>query len=439
LAFGARVDADSNGDRDPAREVTTGRWCREGYIRRVAERVTLHIGAPKSGTTYVQSILWSNRPLLRRHGVLVPGGNKREHDFLAAWVRDERGVDEVQQHLMEATRRWDGHVLLSSEWFGMADDDQVARFVDRLRPARVDVVFTTRTFVSVAPATWQQTLKSGRPSTWSAFFAGMDSGGDPHWRWRALDPAQVLPHWRGAVPLERTRVVTVPRPGSPPEELWHRFASATDLADVDVDLRRARGNPSLSAEGARLLQLVGPRLREELGADEDERQARVWIRSRFSERALRPLGGRPIGIGEEDARALQERAERTAAALRDQGYPVVGDLADLTEPGGKPGAVPPDDVDDEALLPVAAGVLPVLLGQIHHQHELAQRREQQLASLPDGAAPADAAEVPRPSWDPFERQPRREVHLEGARRRLRPAKRRVQRRLRLLGRSLRRR
>ncbi len=39
----------------------------------MANRIFLHIGAPKSGTTYLQTVLWANRENLRRQGLLMPG------------------------------------------------------------------------------------------------------------------------------------------------------------------------------------------------------------------------------------------------------------------------------------------------------------------------------------------------------------------------------
>jgi len=40
----------------------------------VAERVFLHVGAPKSGTTFLQTVMWENREGLAERGVLIPGG-----------------------------------------------------------------------------------------------------------------------------------------------------------------------------------------------------------------------------------------------------------------------------------------------------------------------------------------------------------------------------
>ncbi|NUS49791.1 MAG: hypothetical protein HOQ22_01965, partial [Nocardioidaceae bacterium] len=46
-------------------------------------RVFLHIGAPKSGTSYLQSTLWRNRALLREHGLLLPGSRAAHYQAMA--------------------------------------------------------------------------------------------------------------------------------------------------------------------------------------------------------------------------------------------------------------------------------------------------------------------------------------------------------------------
>lgn len=56
----------------------------------MADRVYLHIGAPKSGTTYLQSVLWHNRAELARGGLLFPGQNLVDYNMAAAAVRKPR-------------------------------------------------------------------------------------------------------------------------------------------------------------------------------------------------------------------------------------------------------------------------------------------------------------------------------------------------------------
>ena len=49
----------------------------------MASQVFLHIGLPKTGTTYLQSVLWESRAALARDGYLLPGSGHREHLWAA--------------------------------------------------------------------------------------------------------------------------------------------------------------------------------------------------------------------------------------------------------------------------------------------------------------------------------------------------------------------
>ncbi|HSK32440.1 MAG TPA: hypothetical protein VK903_03070, partial [Propionicimonas sp.] len=49
-------------------------------------RVILHVGAMKSGTSYVQAMLYANKEILAERGVLVPG---------ATWSDQVRAVQDV--------------------------------------------------------------------------------------------------------------------------------------------------------------------------------------------------------------------------------------------------------------------------------------------------------------------------------------------------------
>ena len=46
-------------------------------------RVLLHIGLPKTGTTYLQQVVWGNRDRLASDGILLPGFGHREHLWAA--------------------------------------------------------------------------------------------------------------------------------------------------------------------------------------------------------------------------------------------------------------------------------------------------------------------------------------------------------------------
>ncbi len=45
----------------------------------MAATVFLHIGLPKTATTYLQTILWGNREVLEQQGIRLPGPERRFH------------------------------------------------------------------------------------------------------------------------------------------------------------------------------------------------------------------------------------------------------------------------------------------------------------------------------------------------------------------------
>ena len=53
----------------------------------MARRAFVHIGTPKSGTTYLQSLWWQHRDALAERGLLLPGGDADVQFHAAAVVR----------------------------------------------------------------------------------------------------------------------------------------------------------------------------------------------------------------------------------------------------------------------------------------------------------------------------------------------------------------
>ena len=59
----------------------------------MTERVYLHVGTPKSGTTYLQRVLDHNRERLAAAGVLVVGERHGDRVHAALVVREDRRVE----------------------------------------------------------------------------------------------------------------------------------------------------------------------------------------------------------------------------------------------------------------------------------------------------------------------------------------------------------
>lgn len=334
----------------------------------MARRVFLHIGAPKSGTTYLQTVLWRNRGRLRRRGVLVPGKGLGDYNRAAVAMRVEHqgdgGPARAWRAMLEQVHAHDGDVVMSGEWFCRVPAHLVGRAVGQLAPAEVRVVYSARSFVPQVTAAWQETLKLGNPAPLDDFVDGLAD--DPaRWSWWTLDPRAVLDRWLPEVPAGRTTVVTVPLSRSDPDLLLRRFATAFDLDVAGLDTSRATPNESLSVEAAEVLRQVAPLVKELVDFSEapwtDEYR---WLRRYLSHDLLVPAQGHRIALREHHVDRLRDRSVLVARWLEDRGVGVVGDLADLTGGANPVGSLHPDHVDPADQLALALPVMASLVRDV---------------------------------------------------------------------------
>ncbi len=333
--------------------------------------VYLHVGLPKTGTSYLQSMLWSSRQTLADHGVLVPG-DRRGSQNQAVWDlmgRRTRGVD--QPHvagswdvLVSAVRDWSGsHAVLSEEFLSLARPRQARRAVDAFAPARVHLVVTVRDLARVLVGSWQQQLAKGHTWTWEEYSAAVrDPQRGPAAAglafWLRQDVGRVIDNWESAIPRERIHVVTVPPSGSARELLAERFATATRIDPAWLQAGDDRGNVSVGVTEAEVLRRLNVALGDRLN---DSQYTRVVAHG------LRPvLQDRPnptrMALPEEHRAWVTRRASSMIEELRRRDYDVVGDLEDLL-PLADSGGSRPDDVQPEPLADAAVEALAAAVEQ----------------------------------------------------------------------------
>ncbi len=340
----------------------------------MAERVFLHVGTPKSGTTFLQTVLWQNRERLARDGLLVPGDRLYDHNLAAQGLRTRKGAKRPRpiamwQRFVDEARDWSGDVIVTNEWLTLANPQQVTRATSALAPAEVHVVVTTRDFTALVPAAWQESLKVGNPASLADFLTALDTDGD-RWTWASLDPAEVVATWTGDVPADRVHVVTVPPRGAEPDLLWRRLAAVLGRDPAAYDTASSRANESLGAEAAALLQRVGPGLRAAVAPEGTHWvEPYRWLRNYVSHELLVPRGGSRIALRPAEWDALRARATRSRERLAEAGLDVAGDLADLTAAEPAAGGVHPDDVTAEQMLEVAGPLLADLLARVRAETE----------------------------------------------------------------------
>lgn len=328
----------------------------------MTERLYLHVGAPKSGTTYLQRVLETNREALSRAGVLVVGDHQRERVHAAMVVREDPRLEALGERARDAWRRlvasirdWDGpSAVLSYELFAGASADQVRTALADLTGIEVHVVITARDFARGVPSAWQERLKFALTTPLEEWRPKPESAGPrAEWSWRTMDPSGVAARWGVDLPAEQVHVVTVPRSGAPRTELWQRFAAACGLERIVVEAEPETVNESLGVTAAELLRRVNQHLEPPLASSNRE-QAR-WLRDLLAHGILVDFASDPIGLTPEQFDEARELSERAIDRLRTGGYRVHGDLEDLraTRPDGRtPGEVTDSELLDQALVTV---------------------------------------------------------------------------------------
>jgi hypothetical protein len=330
-------------------------------------------------------VLWSQRGLAERQGLLLPLNSFFEH-FLASL--DVRGLAARPEHPARAAGiwqkavgqalAWDGNVLISHELFASATAEQAERAIASFgEDAEVHVVLTVRDLVRQIPAEWQEHLKHRSKKTFSGFVADLEEDVDgTSWFWQVQDFAGVARRWGQSLPTDRVHVVTVPPGGSDPTVLWTRFATLLGLDPESFNTNRSRANTSLGAEQAELLRRVNAELGKRLplpgpyAAD---------VKNVFAQRVLARRPGSKFGLDADATDFAQRRSREIAAALEKQQIDVVGDLDELVPEGAGPkdGDTLIGSVPDDVLLAEAIAALAGLLDE-HRARRLerdAERRQ----------------------------------------------------------------
>lgn len=336
----------------------------------MSRRVFVHIGLPKTGTSYLQSVVWPHRDVLRRHGLLVPGREKRDHLLSSMIVRDDPGVRRRGTGAAEAwdaVRReiaaHDGDALVSHEFFCAASADQARRMVADLEPAEAHVVVTAREPLGLFTSSWQESLKNLGTTRLEDY--GRTVSEDPRdvWDWRSLDLGLVLDRWTPAVPEERLHVVVAPGAAQPREELWRRFAGVLGLDPDVVPHEASFTNQTMGVVEAETLRRLNPHLREFRGPYDRGR----WIRTFLADERLVPRDGERYWPDEDQVADARERGARAVARIRASSYDVVGDVEALLVPDELPPRRHPSSVTDAEVAEVAVSLVARLLEDVRER------------------------------------------------------------------------
>lgn len=305
----------------------------------MSRAVYLHIGAPKTGTTYLQDRLRLNAASLAEHHVHFPSGSRLVDPtlfhFRAAldllgqdWGGPPGHAEGAWPALMRKVRRCHGTVVVSHEILAPATPEHVARAMADLGRGEVHIVYSARDLGRQLPAAWQESIKQGRKWRFRRFLDLVESGRP--WFYRALDLPTVLSTWGARLPPERIHVVTVP-PRDPgrsgrDDRLWERFCAAFGIDPAWAPQDSDQANRSLGIAEIELLRRLNRRMAREVRreASFDHLVRDVLAQEELSQRHSRPATLPPTRYD-----WAEEQAELWIDWLEGSGVQVIGDVADL--------------------------------------------------------------------------------------------------------------
>ncbi len=302
--------------------------------------VFLHIGAPKTGTTYLQDRLTRNAATLAAHDVHFPSRSplvspglshfRAALDLLGQdWGGPPGHAEGSWDALARRVRRLSGTVVISHEILSPARPEHVRRAMADLAGSEVHVVYSARDLGRALPAAWQESIKQGRKWTFRRFLRKTQGDRQP-WFFRAFDIPRVLDTWGAEVPPERMHVITVPRRGdavaTTEDPLWLRFCEACGIDPAWGPRDSDRANQSLGVAETMVLRQLNKRLDR---ATRREAAYDALIREMLAQDELVKRSSAPVRLPPRAYDWVEEVSEEWIGYLRDSGVRVVGDLDEL--------------------------------------------------------------------------------------------------------------
>jgi hypothetical protein len=307
----------------------------------MSRKVYVHVGAPKTGTTYLQDRLAINAKSLSSHDVHIPTRaplmSTGMFHFRAAldlmgqdWGGPPGHAEGAWDAMVRRVRRANGTSIISHEILAPAEPEHVARLKSDLGAGgdtEIHIVYSARDLARQAPAGWQESVKQGRRWKYGRYLSRVRNGRP--WFARAFDLPTVLSTWGNGLSPERVHVVTVPQPdavAADPHLLWHRFCRAFSIEPEWAPEDSDRTNASLGSAETQVLRALNERIdrttRNNPGYD-------ALILGMLADETFSGPRSRPILLPPKFLPWATERAETWLEWLEQSGVEVVGDPAEL--------------------------------------------------------------------------------------------------------------
>lgn len=340
----------------------------------MTNRLIIHAGFPKTGTTSLQASLASARESLKSQGIHYPKRHgSAQHD--AAWALTERvfgwegrggSVTPITawSSLVEEVKNTKETALISSEFLSHASAAQVKRIQSDLDIANTTVVFTLRSIAKILPSRYQQSLKKGNVwgyHEWLKMALHLDGANESKIRFGNY--SKVLRRWCDVFGNDRVKLVVVDE--SMPNLIFDSFQDILQLQPGTLKKVEDRGlNRSLTWPEALLLSELNLAFKDKGSWNEYVRMVRnnivkSWTGTQAPEGAERILT--PVWAVE----AVQAIAWENIEEIRNLGINVIGDIELLAS-----ASVPIGENSSSSMIPVELATQSLFTLQKKHKKQI---------------------------------------------------------------------
>ncbi len=351
----------------------------------------LHIGPPKTATTAVQAGFHASRDELLKQGVRYAGSKRHTVDPVLAVTGRKSSADAAGQpppiekwdrFLDEIRSATEPRVVISSEFFADAPAAAIERVASDLDASRLHVVVTLRPIARIIPSQWQQYVQSGLQAGFDEWLDAMfnQPPGDltPSF-WHRHRHDELVRRWASVVGADSVTVVVVDDDDR--GMVLRSFERLVGLRAGTLPAEEDLTNRSMSLPETELVRAFNRRFKAEgLETPLHLQVMRYGAALYIKEREI-PPGEPRVELPEWAARRSAELGAEMAAAIRQLGVRVIGDLDRLAD---RPARAAAPDGTAVNVSPELAGraAVGVLLAMLQHRTAGARRlrRQQQEGS-----------------------------------------------------------
>ncbi len=324
----------------------------------------LHIGPPKTGTSALQSACHACRASMRQQGVLYAGAARQASTAAYAVTRrvhPSTGKPPSMRHWNSLVREVRGarerRVLISSEFFAGATDEQAKDIIRDLDPAKTQVAVTLRPLAKILASRWQQNVQEGARIPYVEWLREvLENPVGEHGKrfWSRQRHDALVRRWVEAAGPDRVTVIVVDEHDH--DSLLTRFEEMLGLENGTLVPQKDSSNRSLTLEEIEAVRAFNQQYFDELFS-------KALHYKMMARGAALHLKARGVNSGERllmtPAWAI-DKANSVGAEIisvvRLLGVRVLGDLDSLV--------VPAADASEETPVSDVAGISPEVAGRM---------------------------------------------------------------------------